>query len=240
MNAPATLDERLVADEPDLVKSMLRMRRASEDMLEAVDRIGELTRGRNELVNSGDAARKARKTLSGQIGGFMKSGEKEKAEELKAEVAEASKTAAEADEKLGALEAERSTLFSKLPNLLDPRVPDGEDEDANENIECWNCEDLPKDLKWHDEFATENGWLDMESAGRMVGARFATLRGGLARLERSLINFFLDTHTTENGYTEVMVPYIVGRETLEGTGQLPKFEEDLFKLADKINGREGF
>jgi seryl-tRNA synthetase len=66
------------------------------------------------------------------------------------------------------------------------------------------------------------------------------LRGGLAKLERSLINFFLDTHTSENGYTELMVPYIVGRSALEGTGQLPKFEEDLFKLAEPINGREGF
>ena len=80
----------------------------------------------------------------------------------------------------------------------------------------------------------------MDGAARLSGSRFAVLRGGLARLERALINFFLDKHTTEHGYTELMVPYLVGRDALHGTGQLPKFEEDLFKLSEPLNGRDGF
>jgi seryl-tRNA synthetase len=235
-----TLDERLVADDPEFVKSMLRMRRSSDELLEIVDRIGELTRGRSDLVQTGDDARKVRKQLSGQIGACMKSGDKEQAEALKVQVSEAAQTAADADEKLGALDSERSALFASLPNLLDPRTEDGDDEDSNVEVGTWGVDDLQKDRKWHDEFGTELGGIDLESAAKISGSRFSVLRGGLAKLERSLINFFLDTHTSENGYTEVMVPYIVGSEALRGTGQLPKFEEDLFKLSEPVNGRDSF
>jgi len=156
-------------------------------------------------------------------------------------VAKASAAAEAADERCAAIEAERSSLFNTLPNLLDPRVPDGDDEDANEQVGEWGCEgELPSDRQWHDEVATALGCLDTEAAAKLSGSRFAVLRGNLARLERALINLFVDMHVDQHGYTEVMVPYLVGASALQGTGQLPKFEEDLFKLAEPLNGREGY
>jgi len=233
-----TLSERLVAESPDLVKAALSARRSGEEQLEAVDRIGQLTRARAELVATGDDARAQRKKLSPQIGKLLKEGKAAEAEELKADVAEAAATAAEADAELEALDAQRAELFAALPNLLDPRVTDGASEEDNVVVSEWGCEDLPAAAAWHDDFGSLLG-LDLEAAAQLSGARFSVLRGDLARLERALINFFLDTHAA-NGYTEVMVPYIVGREALEGTGQLPKFEEDLFQLKEPVNGRQSF
>lgn len=237
-----TLDERLVADDPELIKRMLKMRRAGEEQLAAVDRIGELTRARSEAVIQGNDAREVRKKLSPKIGALMKSGDAEAAEALKAEVAAAAATASEADGRLEALDTERNALFQTLPNLLDERTPDGDDEDANTEVSSWGVEgvELPSERMWHDEFGAALGGIDTERASRLSGSRFSVLKGGLARLERALINFFLDTHTGEHGYTEVMVPYLVGRDALYGTGQLPKFEEDLFKLSEPLNGRDGF
>ena len=235
-----TLDEKLIAEDPELIKRTLTMRRADESQLEAVDRIGELTKLRAAAVAEGNEAREARKKLSPKIGALLKNGEAEEAEKLKAEVAASAKIADAADERLGALDAERSSLFSTLPNLLDPRTVDGNDEDANIEVSSWQCDDLPTERLWHDEFGAALGGLDMDAASKLSGARFSVLKGGVARLERALINFFLDMHTGEHGYTELMVPYLVGKDALQGTGQLPKFEEDLFKLAEPLNGREGY
>ena len=226
-----TLDERFVVDSPDVVKRALEMRRASADQLGAVDRIGELTAQRAEAVNSGNDARAERKSLSPKIGALLKKGEQAEAEALKVQVAACSKASDEADARVEALEAERKTLFDSLPNLLDPRTPEGDDEEANLEVDSWGCEgELRSDLKWHDELGTELGVLDVEAGAKLSGSRFSVLRGSLARLERALINFFVDMHTDKHGYTEVMVPYLVGAQALYGTGQLPKFEEDLFKL----------
>ena len=107
------------------------MRRAAPEQLAAVDRIGELTRERSALVVEGNDAREVRKKLSAKIGGLMKEGKKDEAEAIKAEVAEAAKTIDAADEKMEVIEAERTSLFNTLPNLLDPRVNDGDDEEAN-------------------------------------------------------------------------------------------------------------
>jgi len=235
-----TLDERLIAAEPDLIKKMLTMRRADEKQLQAVDRIGELTRLRATAVAEGNEAREMRKKLSPKIGALLKNGEAEEAEKLKAEVAASAAAADAADERLSSLDSERTALFNTLPNLLDPRTDDGDDEDANTEVFSWRCEDLPTERLWHDEFGAALGGIDVDGAAKLSGARFSVLKGGLARLERALINFFLDTHTGEHGYTELMVPYLVGKDALQGTGQLPKFEEDLFKLAAPLNGREGY
>ena len=108
-------------------------------------------------------------------------------------------------------------------------------------MSSWGVEgvDLKDGQPWRDEVGLNLG-LDMETAGKLSGSRFAVLKGGLARLERALINFFVDTHVEKHGYTECMVPYLVGGDALHGTGQLPKFEEDLFKLSEKLNGRDGY
>lgn len=135
------------------------------------------------------------------------------------------------------VQAELDALLSGLPNLLDTAVPDGADENANVEVRRWGV--LPEfDFTPLDHVAIGEGLglLDMEAAAKVTGARFTVLRGALARLHRALIQFMLDLHTAEHGYEELYVPYIVNRESLFGTGQLPKFGGDLFAL----QGEHGF
>ena len=127
------------------------------------------------------------------------------------------------------------------------RVPDGPDERSNELVHEWGThrrkESTSTAFAWHDDIAYSLGGLDLEAAARLAGARFSVLTGPLARLERALIQYFLDYHTSsEQGgrYTEVSVPFIVNRSTLRGTGQIPKFEHDLFKLTHKVHDEDAF
>ena len=127
-------------------------------------------------------------------------------------------------------------FVSSIPNLIDDDVPEGKDEEDNLELRTAgnprNFNFTPKD---HLELGLQLGGIDMESGVKITGARFAVLNGDLARLQRSLINFMIDIHTKEHSYEEVYVPYVVNSESLFGTGQLPKFEEDLFKLRGKEN-----
>ena len=121
------------------------------------------------------------------------------------------------------------------------RVPEGTDEAANKIVISWGEEKrkMGEGFLWHDEIATKLGGLDVDAAGKISGARFSVLKGPIAKLERAIINFFLDFHTAR-GYNEVSVPFIVSRSTLEGTGQLPKFEDDLFKVSHNVAGEDAF
>jgi len=121
------------------------------------------------------------------------------------------------------------------------RVPDGVDDKDNVVVFSWGSEKrrLGSDLLWHDEIARRLNGLDVDAAVRISGARFSVLVGPIAKLERALIQYFLDCHTSR-GYTEVSVPFIVSRSTLEGTGQLPKFEDDLFKVNHAVGGEDAF
>jgi len=137
---------------------------------------------------------------------------------------------AQADQELAAVQGELDAWQLGLPNLLHESVPDGRDENANVELRRWGklraFEFKPED---HVQVGARLG-LDFEAAARISGARFAVMRGELARLHRALAQFMLDLHTRTHGYTEAYVPYLVGRAALVGTGQLPKFEEDLFAL----------
>ena len=136
-----------------------------------------------------------------------------------------------ADHALEALQAELHDWQLGLPNLLHASVPEGRDESANVVVRQWS---EPRDLGFapldHVAVGEGLGGLDFEAATRISGARFVVMRGALARMQRALTQFMLDLHTKSHGYTEVYVPYLVSRSTLEGTGQLPKFEQDLFAL----------
>ena len=136
---------------------------------------------------------------------------------------------------MGELEEKERTLASSLnqhlaglPNIMAEDVPDGADEDENVEVRVWGDPSMDK-VPEHFEIGEALGQMDAETAAKMSGSRFTILRGGLARLERALAQFFLDTHTQENGYTEVSPPLLVRDNALFGTGQLPKFAEDLFK-----------
>ena len=142
--------------------------------------------------------------------------------------------------KMEALEAEAPRLdtmlrdmLSKIPNLLDPAVPDGKDENDNKLVKSWGTKrEFSFPVKQHFELGEALGLMDFGGAAKIAGSRFTVLRGALARLERALGQFMLDVHTTEHGYSETIVPLLVNDATMFGTGQLPKFAEDLFRTTD--------
>lgn len=156
---------------------------------------------------------------------------------LLAEVADMGDTLKEKEQQLASLQAELDAIVMGIPNVLDVSVPDGKDENANVEIRRWGeptaFDFEPKD---HVDLGLPNGWMDFDAGAKLTGSRFVVMRGAMARLHRALIQFMLDTHTQEHGYTEAYVPYMVNADSLRGTGQLPKFAEDLFKL----EGEQGY
>jgi seryl-tRNA synthetase len=142
-----------------------------------------------------------------------------------------------ADAAITKIQAELDAWQLGLPNLLHESVPEGRDESANREVRIWGeprkFDFAPKD---HVAIGEAQGGLDFETAAKISGARFSVMRGGVARLHRALAQFMLDTHTREHGYTELYVPYLVLGHALQGTGQLPKFAEDLFR----VQGEQGF
>jgi seryl-tRNA synthetase len=235
------LDARFVAEDPELVRDHLARRQSDEATLAIPARIAELTERRKALLQTAEAGRATRNQLSPQIGRMMKEGNREEADALKLQVKTASDAVKAADEELDGIESERESLLMALPNLLHDDVPEGKGEHENVEVRRWGAPpEMDFTPKPHDELAAELGLLDQEQSARISGARFAVLHGDLARMERALINFFVDTHTRDHGYQEVMVPYVVWRTAMEGTGQLPKFEQDAFKLSEPLNGQDAF
>ena len=138
-----------------------------------------------------------------------------------------------AETELNEIQTELDALMSGIPNLLDVSVPEGKDE--NDNIEISRWGEQPKfdfEVKDHVDLGTARNLLDFELGAKITGSRFVVLNGQLARLQRALIQFMLDTHSSENGYQETYVPYLVNADSLRGTGQLPKFAADLFKASE--------
>ncbi len=156
---------------------------------------------------------------------------------LLAEVANMGDTLKAKEQELARLQSELDAIVMGIPNLLDASVPDGKDENANVEIRRWGeptaMDFIPKD---HVDLGLPNGWMDFDAGAKLTGSRFVVMRGAMARMHRALIQFMLDTHTQEHGYTEAYVPYMVNADSLRGTGQLPKFAEDLFKL----EGEQGY
>ena len=135
-----------------------------------------------------------------------------------------------------AVQAQIDELLLSVPNLPDDSVPEGDSEDDNQIVETWGePPDFDFEVRDHVDLGALHGGMDFERAARLSGARFVTLTGGIARLHRALIQFMLAEHTEQNGYTEAYVPYLVNADCLYGTGQLPKFEEDLFRI--DLDGR---
>ncbi len=171
-----------------------------------------------------------RNTRSKAIG--MAKGKGEDTSALMAEVAGIGETLKANELKLAEIQAELAKITLGIPNLADPSVPEGKDETQNKEIHKHGTPrsfDFP--IKDHVEIGARHGWLDGEVAAKLSGARFTVLRGSLARLHRALAQFMLDLHTREHGHLECNVPLLVNAETMQGTGQLPKFEEDLFATA---------
>jgi seryl-tRNA synthetase len=186
---------------------------------------------RIEATQIVQAAQTTRNELSRQIGAAMKGGDTATAERLKAEVKAAMDAAAAATP--DAHEQARDALLASLPNRLDPDVPDGADESANVVQHVHGApRNFPFAPKQHFELGEALGMMDFGTASKLAGARFTVLRGALARLERALGQWMITLHTEEHGYTEATVPYLVNDATMYGTGQLPKFGDDLFRTTD--------
>lgn len=158
-------------------------------------------------------------------------GRKEDATALLARAEELTRQLEASDAAINAVQGELDGMLLGIPNLLHASVPEGRDESANQEVRRWGelrqFDFTPKD---HVELGEKLGGLDFESAARISGARFSVMKGGIARLHRALAQFMLDLHTGQHGYTEAYVPYLVLGPALQGTGQLPKFEQDLFKV----------
>jgi seryl-tRNA synthetase len=203
---------------------------------EAIDRFNELDDRRRKLVSHRDDLNATRNSESQEIGKLMKAGQEDQAESRRQAVRELGDRIAATAEELGAVEEDLKKLMTSLPNLPHDSVPVGSDQSANQEIKRWGT---PPEFDFepldHVDLATSLGILDLERAAKMSGSRFSILTGAGARLERALINFCLDLQTKRHGYTEVVPPFIVNANALFGTGQLPKFEDDLFKLTDERN-----
>jgi seryl-tRNA synthetase len=234
------LDPRFVEENAELVKDHLRRRHADPELAAAIDRVAAMAADRRDRIAQRDELRGRRNSLSKQIGKLMREGRGDEAQAAKEEVQAGNTRIAELEAELAQMELDRDDVLQAIPNLIHDDVPEGESDEDNPVLRTWGTpatydfEPLP-----HVEVGQNLGMLDLERAAKLSGARFAVLTGGLARMERALVNFFLDT-AAEHGYTEVMTPYVVHRRILEGTGQLPKFEEDLFRLAAPLNGADAF
>ena len=227
------LDINFVRANLDLVRKKLEARNFP---LEALARFTELDERRRVLIHQRDELNATRNRESQEIGKLMKAGQKEDAESRRAAVRDIGDKIAASESELGVIESDLNNLLVTLPNLPGDTVPAGKDETANQEIKRWG--EPPKfdfEPRDHVDLATQLGLLDLERAAKISGARFSILTGVGARLERALINFCLDLHTKRHGYTEVLPPFIVNANALFGTGQLPKFEGDLFKLTDERN-----
>lgn len=203
---------------------------------DGLDRFVELDAERRRVIGEADRINQLRNAASKEIGALMQSGKKDEAEAKKAEVAGLKDQQGEFERARDAADAEMRELLSGLPNLPDAAVPVGKDEAANVEVRKWGePREFDFEPKDHVDLGEALGILDLERATKIAGARFAILNGAGARLERALINFMLDIHTTEHGYTETLPPFLVNETALFGTGQLPKFAEDLFHIRDERN-----
>jgi seryl-tRNA synthetase len=201
--------------------------------MQALDSFNELDGRRRALIRQRDDFKATRNSESQEIGALMKAGRKDEAESRRAAVRDLGNQIAAFETELDAIETDLNNLMATLPNIAHDSAPVGADESANEEIKRSGAPPTfdfePRD---HVDLGAALGILDLERAAKLSGARFAILTGQGARLERALINFCLDIQTKRHGYQEVLPPFIVNSKTLYGTGQLPKFETDLFKLRD--------
>ena len=193
---------------------------------------------RKELQLSSEALQQERNAYAKNMGALIGQAKAkgEDIEPLKAQGEKLKNDSAKADTALAEVQAQLDDIVQGIPNIPHQSVPAGEDETDNQEIRRWGTPRIfDFEVKDHVDLGADIGGLDFDRAAKITGSRFAQMRGGLATLHRALTQFMLNTHIQEHGYEEVYVPYIVNRDSLFGTGQLPKFEEDLFKLDDERN-----
>ncbi len=221
------LDSKFVEDNLEKVIQGMKNRGAAFD----ADRFGELASGRRQIIKEVEDLEFKRNTGSKKFGELKRKGEHDEAEKLQAELKDLSDKIKSLDSERTRIEGEFRDFLLGVPNLPDDSVPVGKDASGNVEVRKWgeprNFGFTPKD---HVEIGKALDIIDLDRAAKITGARFALYKGAGARLERALINFMLDLHTGEHGYREVLPPFMANSASFIGTGNLPKFEEDLFKI----------
>ena len=222
------LDPKLVRSEPELVAKALKKR----DFTLNVEELTTLEAQRKELQIQTESLQQERNSRAKNIGKAKSAGED--IAPLLAEVESLKQQLGDAEDALKTVQQKLNTILNALPNIPVDAVPEGLSEDDNVEVRRWGT---PKEfsftVKDHVDLGGKNGELDFEVASKLTGSRFAVMRKHVARLHRALIQFMMDTHINEHGYEEIYVPFMVNKDSLFGTGQLPKFEEDLFKTNDE-------
>ncbi|MGE5702611.1 MAG: serine--tRNA ligase [Clostridia bacterium] len=220
------LDVKILRNDLEGVKQRLAHR--NED-ISALDHFAVTDERRRQVIQEAEGLKNKRNTVSDQVAALKRN--KENADHLITEMKEVNERIKQLDEELRQLDEKLDEILMSLPNLPHESTPIGTSEDDNVLARTWG---QPRSFdftaKPHWELATDLGILDFEAAAKVTGSRFVFYKGLGARLERALMNFMLDLHTNEHGYEEILPPYMVNRTSMTGTGQLPKFEEDLFKL----------
>ncbi len=223
------LDIKFIRKEPGKVKELLSRR--DKKYAAMVDELLAVDSERRAIISEVEELKAKRNKYSKEIGKLFKEGKKEEAIKLKSEVEEISEKIVSLEKDLAKVDRKFEQLILSIPNPPHVSVPVGEDEEDNVVIRYWGekpqfCfEPLP-----HWDIAKELDILDFERATKLAGSRFVIYKKWGAKLERALINFMLDLHTSSHGYEEIIPPFLVNTKTMTGTGQLPKFEEDLYKI----------
>ena len=223
------LELKFIRENREKVEEMLRNRNSSLTL----DEFFQLDDQRREILGEVEVLKQKRNAESNEIARLKK--EKQDATALIEEMGKVSAQIKELDAKLAEVEEKLTYIQMTIPNMYQEGTPVGEDENANVEIRRWGTpREFNFEPKAHWDIGEDLGILDFERGSKLGGSRFVLYRGLGARVERALINFMLDLHTTEHGYTEHITPFLVKREICEGTGQLPKFEDDMYRTSDDM------
>jgi seryl-tRNA synthetase len=220
-------DIRTLRENPAAIREGMRRRARLEALTPVLDRAEALERERRLLIQAAEERKAARNAGTQEVAKRKRAGED--ASELIAAGRALGEEIARLEGELAAVEQEMQGILLELPNVPLPDVPDG-GEEHNTVVRSWGTPRDATGVRPHWEVASERGWLDLERAAKISGSGFAVLRGPGARLTRALMSLFLDVHTRDHGYEEVWVPALVNRATMTGTGQLPKFEDDMYGI----------
>lgn len=222
------IDIRFIRENPEIIRESLKARNSDYPL----DELLLLDKNRRDILVEVEALKKQRNDSSALIGKYKREGKD--ASKLLESMQLVGEKIKEYDEKLAVIEERLNVLLYTIPNKLHESTPIGKDEDENVEIRKWGePRKFDFEIKSHDELGVNLDILDFERGAKLGGSRFTVYKNQAAKLERALINFMLDTHTTEHGYTEILTPQLAKKEIMMGTGQLPKFEEDMYKIEDE-------
>ena len=222
------IDIKTIREQAELVKQSLRKRNENDDV---VDVILEFDKQRRKIIEAVNALRGQRNAASRKVAQLKASGENEEAEKVIAQAKQLGQQIATEEKKLSEYEEKIMELLLRIPNICHESVPFGNSEDDNVEVRKWGKPrvfDFEPQAHW--DLGPKLKLMDFKRAAKLSGSRFTVMYSCFARLERALINFMLDIHTKQHGYTEVWVPHLVKRETMTTTGQLPKFEEEAYRI----------